>query len=78
MAYQIAETCDNCFNCLEVCDTNAIMRPGEGYSTDEEDVEPLTYDVPYIIQDRCNGCGEGAAAKCVEVCTLDAIHVSVN
>ena len=73
MKYFITEECDNCFDCLDVCAPSAILRPGDGYSTDEEDVEPLNYITAYIVDERCNGCADHDAPRCVGVCTTHAI-----
>lgn len=73
MKYQVIDTCDNCFDCLDVCSTDAILRPGEGYETDEDDYEPLSYQTAAIIAERCNGCADNAAPRCVEVCKPAAI-----
>ena len=78
MAYYISEECDNCFACLDVCATNAILRPGEGYGNDEEDIEPLNYFTAYIVPERCNHCADTGAAKCVEVCGTKAIYPGNN
>ena len=73
MQFQVSENCDNCFDCIDVCDRNAILRPGDGYETDEADFEPLSYVTVAVIADRCDGCGEGAEPRCVQACKPAAI-----
>lgn len=57
MAYSIAESCVNCFACMDVCPNDAIVEAKPHFT---------------IIASKCTECdGEFADAQCASICPVE-------
>ncbi len=64
MAYEIIETCVNCWACEPLCPSEAIFLPSDGDSSAR----------PHFLIDanKCTECeGDHADAQCMSICPIE-------